>query len=66
MAKGRADFIFKRDGSDNWWIKLRSGGKRIEKSLGTSDRLHAESLAAPMIGEHKGRLLAARPHLAVC
>jgi hypothetical protein len=57
------NYIFQRDGSTNWWIKLRSGGKRIERSLGTSDRREAEVLAAPLIGAHKARLLAARPRL---
>jgi integrase len=61
MATRKTDFIFQRPGSDNWWIKLRSGGQRVEKSLRTSDRARAEILALPMIAEHKARLLAARP-----
>jgi hypothetical protein len=41
MARARhGSYLFKRDGSDKWWIKLRSGGQRIEKSLGTADRAH--------------------------
>ena len=44
-----------------WWIKLRSGGQRVEKSLGTQDRREAELLALPLIAEHKARLIAARP-----
>jgi integrase len=59
MAHG--SYLFQRDGSKNWWIKLRSGGKRIERSLRTADRLEAEAAAAELIGEHKARLLAARP-----
>ncbi len=63
MAKGKTDFIFQRPGSDNWWIKLRSGGQRIERSLGTPDRHLADVLAAPMVAEHKARLLEARPRI---
>src|SRR4051795_13050928 len=61
MAKGNSGFIFQRPGSENWWIKLRSGGHRIERSLGTPVRAVADVLAAPMIAHHKARLLAARP-----
>jgi integrase len=61
MAHG--DYLFRRDGSTNFWIKLRSGGKRIERSLGTPDKLEAERVAATMIGEHKARLLAGRPRV---
>jgi integrase len=56
-----ATYLFQR--GSIWWIKLRSGGKRIERSLGTPDRRQAEILALPMIAEHKARLLAARPRL---
>jgi integrase len=63
MAKGKTDFIFQRPGSENWWIKLRSGGQRIEKSLGTPVRAVAEIMALPMIAEHKAKLLEARPRL---
>jgi integrase len=63
MAKGKTDFIFQRPGSDNWWIKLRSGGQRVERSLGTPDRQLADVLAAPMVAEHKARLLEARPRI---
>ena len=63
MGGMTTSYIFQRDGSANWWIKLRSGGKRIEHSLGTSDRREAEILALPMIAEHKTRLLAARPRI---
>ena len=58
-----AKYIFQRDDSAMWWIKLRSGGRRIEQSLGTSDRREAEIIALPMIAEHKARLLAARPRI---
>ena len=63
MAKGKTDFIFQRPGSDNWWVKLRSGGRRIERSLGTPDRAIADVLAAPLVAEHKARLLEARPRI---
>ncbi len=63
MAR-KIDYIFQRAGSANWYIKLRSPGqKRKEHSLGTSDKLRAESLAATMIGDHKKRLLDARPRI---
>lgn len=56
-------YIFQRPGSANWYVKLRSRTGRVERSLGTSDKLEAERLAAPLIGDHKAALLAARPHL---
>src|ERR1700682_822481 len=61
MATRKTDFIFQRPGSSNYYVKLRSGGQRIEKSLRTSDKLQAEILALPMVAEHKARLLAVRP-----
>jgi integrase len=64
MARERArhkTYLFKRPESENWWIKLRAAGKRVERSLGTSDKAVAELLALPMIAQHKGLLLAARP-----
>ena len=65
IARARhGSHIFQRPGSPNWYIKLRSaGGKRLEKSLRTSDKLEAEGLAATLIGDHKAALLAARPRL---
>jgi integrase len=54
-------YLFQRPGSANWYIKLRSPGGRIEKSLGTTDKLSAEAKAGSMIAHHKARLLAARP-----
>lgn len=62
-TKRKTDYLFQRPGSANWWIKLQSPGKRVEKSLGTADRRQAEILALPMIAKHKALLLAARPHL---
>ena len=62
-TKRKTDYLFQRPGSANWYVKLQSPGKRVEKSLGTPDRRQAEILALPMIGEHKSALLAARPRL---
>ena len=59
----RADYLFLRPGSRNWHIKLQSPTGRIERSLGTSDRVQAEILALPMIAEHKAKLLEARLHV---
>jgi integrase len=61
----KIDYLFLRDGSRNWHIKLQYPGGRIEKSLGTSDRIQAEILALPLIKEHKMRLLEARPGIQV-
>ena len=61
----KTDYLFLRDGSRNWQIKLQSPDGRIEKSLGTSDRARAEILALPYIQEHKLRLLEARPGIQV-
>jgi len=61
----RGDYLFKRKGSQNWWIRLQyiddDGEKRkTEKSLGTADRTEAEVFAAHMIKFHKERLLIKR------
>ena len=64
MARARhGTYLFQRPGSANWYVKLRSGGQRIERSLGTTDKLQAEAFAGSMITAHKAALLAARPHL---
>jgi integrase len=57
----KTDYLFQRPGGSMWWIKLQSPGKRVEKSLRTSDRKEAEIIALPMIAHHKAALLAARP-----
>jgi hypothetical protein len=57
----RADYLFLRPGSRNWHVKLQSPTGRVERSLGTPDRVQAEILALPMIAEHKVKLLEARP-----
>lgn len=61
--KGKADYLFQRPGSSNWWIKLQSPGKRIEKSLRTRDKKEAEIKASPLINQHKTALLDARPRI---
>jgi len=61
----KIDYLFLRNGSRNWHIKLQYPGGRIEKSLGTSDRAQAEILALPYIEEHKIRLFEARPGIQV-
>ena len=55
--------LFQRPGSRNWHIKLQFPGHRVEKSLGTADRVQAEILALPLIAEHKVKLLEARPRI---
>ena len=57
------DYLFLRPGSRNWHVKLQSPTGRVERSLGTPDRVQAEILALPMIAEHKVKLLEARPRL---
>ena len=59
----RTDYLFLRPGSRNWHVKLQSPTERVERSLGTPDRVQAEILALPMIAEHKAKLLQARPRL---
>ena len=57
----KTDYLFLRDGSRNWQIKLQyPDGERLEMSLGTPDRAQAEILALPYIQEHKVRLFARR------
>ena len=65
QTRGKRDYLFKRSETGPWWIKLQppkrmTNGKLVEKSLGTTDRAHAELLALPYIDEHKRLLLAAR------
>jgi integrase len=57
----KIDYLFLRNGSRNWHIKLQYPGGRVEKSLGTPDRAQAEILSLPHIQEHKLRLLKAKP-----
>jgi integrase len=59
----RGSYLFQRPGSENWYIKLRSNGHRVEQSLHTPDRRKAEILAGPLVTAHKAALLAARPRV---
>lgn len=64
MARARhGSYLFRRPGSENWYVKLRSPAGRIEKSLGTSDYREAEVKAGPLIIAHKAALLAAKPRV---
>ena len=62
----KIDYLFLRNGSRNWQIKLQyPDGERLEMSLGTPDRAQAEILALPYIQEHKVRLFEAKPGIQV-
>jgi hypothetical protein len=65
MAQYKRDYLYLRSGSRNWYLKLQSPDGRIEKSLGTPDRVQAEILASSYITEHKTKLLEARPGVQV-
>lgn len=55
-------YLFKRKGSDNWYVRLQPPGQKIvEKSLGTSDLKLAEIAAMPLIREHKTFMYQRRP-----
>jgi|BarGraNGADG00212_1021973.scaffolds.fasta_scaffold28683_2 integrase len=55
--RGPRDYLFQPPGSNIWWIKLQRPGKRIERSLRTTNRIEAEINAAPLIQEHREWLL---------
>src|SRR4051794_19744799 len=66
MATARAKhgtYLFRRSPKGPWWYKLRSGGKRVEKSTKKTDYDEAYLGALQHIGEHKARLIAARPRI---
>lgn len=64
MARAKhGGYLFQRAESANWWIRLRSPGKAVVRSLGTPDRRQAEVIALPLIKQHKAALLAGRPQL---
>lgn len=60
----KTNYLFRRPGSQNWYLKLqytgdlaeRMGRRRIEKSLGTPNRAEAEIRALPLIEQHKRAL----------
>jgi len=58
----RPRYLFKRHGSDNWYVRLQPPGQKIvEKSLGTSDLKLAEITAMPLIRQHKAFMYERRP-----
>jgi integrase len=59
----RRDYLLQRPGSQNWRVRLQLDGKAVEHSLHTPDHALAEVRAAPMIAEHKLKLLERRPAL---
>ncbi len=74
----KADYLFRKNGSPNFYVRFQKAsldvlrsldksdklvGHDVIASLGTSDKLEAESLAAKLMGQHKAALLAARPRL---
>jgi hypothetical protein len=64
----RGDYLFKRKGSQNWWLRLQYSGraveimgtKKVETSLQTPDRQEAEIRAFDQIKAHKLTLLILR------
>ena len=50
----RSRYLFKRKGSDNWYVRLQPPGQKlVERSLGTTDLKAAEIAAADVIKQHK-------------
>lgn len=50
----RSRYLFKRAGSDNYYVRLQPPGQKlVERSLGTSDLKAAEIVAADLIKQHK-------------
>ena len=57
-------YLYKRKGSQNWWLRLYLPGTRgktkFEMSLGTPDRTEAEVIASEPIRGHKLLLIGRR------
>jgi integrase len=54
MECSQVPYLFKRKGSDNYYVRLQPPGQKlIERSLGTSDLKAAELAAADVINQHK-------------
>ncbi|MFK5596855.1 tyrosine recombinase XerC [Methylobacterium sp. HMF5984] len=57
MIRKKADYLYQRPGSQNWWLRLQypvaMGRQKVQKSLGTADRHEAEIIALPMVQQHK-------------
>jgi hypothetical protein len=69
MAGRKGEYLFRRRGSDNWWVRFQIPPDiaevcdlkaRAEKSLRTSYRALAEIGAADRIREHKWLLFSVR------
>jgi integrase len=61
-VSSRPQYLFKRHGSDNWYVRFQPPGQKIiERSLGTSDLKLAEIAAMPLIREHKAFMYQRRP-----
>jgi integrase len=65
----KVDYLYRRPGSQNWWLRLQSPGragspgKDRGMSLRTPNRAEAEIAALPIIADHKAALLEARPRV---
>lgn len=69
MAGRKGQYLFRRRGSQNWWVRFQYPAdiasacglsRTVEKSLGTSDRALAEIRAAADIRQHKWLLYSMR------
>jgi hypothetical protein len=50
----RTRYLFKRKGSDNWYVRLQPPRQRlVERSVGTPDKAAAELAANDLINQHK-------------
>src|SRR5450759_5684220 len=59
-------YLFKRKGSDNYYVRLQPPGRKIvERSLGTPDLKLAEIAAADLIKAHKTFMYQRRPTVTV-
>src|SRR3954471_12952820 len=62
-------YLFKRRGSQNWWLRfqypnrIQPHPRKVEISLGTPDRTAAEIKALPMISAHRAGILLRRAAL---
>src|SRR3954454_20177837 len=57
MSQRQRDYIYRRAGTQNWWLRLQFPGEPPRAfSLKTSDRAQAELRALPYIHAHKKRL----------
>ncbi len=61
-VSSRPQYLFKRKGSDNYYLRLQPPGRKvIERSLSTPDLKLAEIAAMPLIREHKAFMYQRRP-----